>query len=182
MKRERLVHALIVCSNERAESNRRLYLIADCASRSRDAGRCMLLVHASVTRWRTAYWRVAPLHAVCSRAASHDEERDCDRRATLIAAPMTAAPMTVPRILSVPRYRTRVSAAHGEISLISLQVHTRRGMSSHITSMHTITCSGITESTRSHALQDRRVAHQKSVLPRAAFCTSVHSSCLYCIS
>ena len=76
----------------------------------------MLLVHASVPRWRTAYWRVAPLHAVYSRAASHDEERDCVRRATLMAAPMTAAPTTVPRNLTVPRYRTEDSAAHSEIS------------------------------------------------------------------
>ena len=33
-----------------------------------------------------------------------------------MAAPMTAAPMTVPRILTVPRDRTEDSAAHGEIS------------------------------------------------------------------
>ena len=62
------------------------------------------------------HWRIAPLHVVCPRAAGHYEERDCDRRVTVMAAPMTAAPMTVPRILTVPRDRTEDSAAHGEIS------------------------------------------------------------------
>ena len=33
-----------------------------------------------------------------------------------MATPMTAAPMTVPRILTVPRDRTEDSATHGEIS------------------------------------------------------------------
>ena len=33
-----------------------------------------------------------------------------------MAAPMTAAPMTVPRILTVPRDRTEDSAAHGEMA------------------------------------------------------------------
>ena len=41
--------------------------------------------------WRTAYWRVAPLGAVCSRAANRNMDCDCGRCATLMAALMTAA-------------------------------------------------------------------------------------------
>ena len=76
----------------------------------------MRLEHASEQRWCAVHWRIAQLHAVCARAAGHYEERDCDRRVTVMAAPMTAAPMTVPRILTVPRDRTEDSATHGEIS------------------------------------------------------------------
>ena len=70
---------------------------------------------ACAPNWRTAYWRVAPLGAVCSRAANRNMDCDCGRCATLMAALMTAAPMTVPRVLPVPRCRTEVSAAHGEL-------------------------------------------------------------------
>jgi hypothetical protein len=76
----------------------------------------MRLEHASVQRRCVVHWCIAPLNVVYLGAAGHYDDRDCDRRMTVMAAPMTAAPMTVPRILTVPRDRTEDSAAHGEIS------------------------------------------------------------------
>ena len=73
-------------------------------------------VHRLCARLACCLLAFRPPHAVCPRAASHYEERGCDRRVTVLATPMTAAPLTVPRILTVPRDRTEDSATHGEIS------------------------------------------------------------------
>jgi len=73
-------------------------------------------VHRLGARLACCLLAYRPPHAVCPRAASHYEERGCDRRVTVLATPMTAAPLTVPRILpyrgTVPRILLRMARSH----------------------------------------------------------------------
>ena len=85
----------------------------------------------------------------------------------MLATPMTAAPKTVPRILTVPRDRTEDSATHGETQPVG---DTRRDMSLLITSIHTIICSGITENLATHLPSVPR-------LPSPALHLATHNSC-----